>query len=148
MNNGEVTCDASSTKLGGVVGHQETYTREYTSKVENCLNWGALPGKQKDDTGGILGYAANHSAIFKCVNRGIVAHGNAIVGTHNSGTIFYHSDNYYFAGSGKSWPSSIEVTDAGLTSSAPFKNLDFKKVWILDNGNGPMLRNCPFQPKP
>ena len=148
MNNGEVSCDASSTKLGGVVGHQETYTREYTSKVENCLNWGALPGKQKDDTGGILGYAANHSAIFKCVNRGIVSHGNAIVGTHNSGTVFYHSDNYYFAGSGKSWPSSIEVTDAGLTSSTPFKNLDFKKVWILDSGNGPMLRNCPFQTKP
>lgn len=148
MNNGEITCDAASTKLGGVVGHQEKYTRAYTSKVENCLNWGALPGKQKDDTGGILGYAASNSAIFKCVNRGVVSHGNAIVGTHNPGTNFYHSDNYYFAGTGGSWPSSIEVSAMGLISADSFTNLDFKKIWILEKDNGPMLRNCPFQPKP
>ncbi|MDE6794958.1 MAG: hypothetical protein K2J63_06595 [Muribaculaceae bacterium] len=147
MNDGEVRCDVSSTKLGGVVGHQETYWMEYTSQVKNCLNWGHINSDQKDDTGGILGYAAEHTYTLKNYNRGSIRHGNAIIGTHNPGTKIYHADNYYYINSGGSWPDAIMVDAGGLVSAEPYHNLDFENVWILVKDQGPMLRNCPFQPK-
>lgn len=147
MNNGDVSCEVASTKLGGVVGHQETYWVEYTSLVKNCLNWGRIPSNQKDDTGGILGYAASHTYTLQNFNKGHISYGNAIIGTHNSGTKIYHKDNYYYYHSGKSWPDAIMVDGWGLISEDPFPGLDFENIWILVKDQGPMLRNCPFQPK-
>lgn len=99
---------------------------------------------QKDDTGGILGYAASYTDTHRTFNRGKISHGNAIIGTHNSGSTFYHSHNYYLEGTGGSWPSSTSVKSSDISTESKYGDFDFKNVWIM-TGDGPQLRDCPFQ---
>ncbi|MDE6692840.1 MAG: hypothetical protein K2K05_05585, partial [Muribaculaceae bacterium] len=92
MNSGTVTADERAVKIGGVVGHLEnSLALGDASRVRNCLNRGSLPGDQKDDTGGIVGFVARFTDTSYCYNTGTVKHGNAIIGTHTSGTTFSHT---------------------------------------------------------
>lgn len=146
MNSGTVTADDPVVKIGGVVGHLENSLAWGTaSRVWNCLNRGSLPGDQKSDTGGIVGFVAHFTDTSYNYNTGTVKHGNAIIGTHSSGTTFSHTDNYYSEGSGKSWPSSTEVKEADKYKESSYKGFDFTNVWRMDPTYGPVLRNCPFQ---
>lgn len=119
-NLGTITCDKSSTKLGGVVGH---LMYGGAGIVSGCVNWGSIPGDQKSDTGGILGCATSFNYIHRNWNRGKVSHGNAIVGTHPGATTFDHYGNYYLKGSGGNWPSAIEITESEMTHTSKFPQL-------------------------
>lgn len=144
MNTATVKASVSSTRIGGVVGHLHSGDLRYDSEITDCCNIGELPSDQKDDTGGILGYAANYTNIYRTFNRGKVSHGNAAIGTHHSGSLFHHSNNYYLAGTGKSWPSSTEVSADRVGDWSVYKDFDFVNVWVIHT-NGPELRNCPFK---
>lgn len=145
-NTGKVTCDVASTKLGGVVGHLQPPMGSgpwMESWIEDCRNEGEIPGDQKDDTGGILGFASHYTHIDRCYNNGKVSYGNAIVGTHSGGSKFYHADNYYYVGSGNDWPGSIMVNAQNVSKADTYHNFDFKNVWEITT-SGPVLRNVRF----
>lgn len=145
-NSGKVTCANFHTNIGGVVGHLQPPMggSEWTqSKIEDCLNLGPIPGDQKSDTGGILGFASHGTHTDRCFNGGKISDGNAIIGTHSGGSLFNHSDNYFKEGTGKDWPSSISVSPADLGDKSTYHNFDFNKVWDITS-DGPRLRNCPF----
>ncbi len=144
MNSGKISCDNSSTKLGGVVGYLHYSNLANSAEIHDCYNTGAIPSDQKDDTGGILGYVTTRNNIFRTFNRGMISHGNAIIGTHKSGTIFYHDHNYYLAGTGASWPSSTSVSQDRISDKTVYSDFDFDKVWEIKD-EGPVLRHCPFQ---
>lgn len=144
MNSGSVSCHESSTKLGGVVGHLHSGNLAYQSDIFDCYNTGALPTDQKSDTGGILGYAASYSNIYRTFNSGKISHGNAIVGTHHSGSSFHHDNNYYVEGTGGGWPSSTSVKKSDVGNKDRYHGFDFTNVWLITD-DGPTLRNCPFQ---
>lgn len=91
-----------------------------------------------------MGIVTTSTDTYRTFNRGKVSHGNAIIGTHNSGTIFSHDHNYYLEGTGKSWPSSTSVKADKITDKSVYKEFDFDNIWIMTS-DGPMLRNCPFQ---
>lgn len=145
MNAGTISCDNPSTKLGGVVGHLggASYS-DHSAIIRDCYNTGAILVDQKDDTGGILGYAASYTDTHRTFNRGEISHGNAIIGTHNSGSTFYHSHNYYLEGTGGSWPSSTSIKRDDMVNESKYGDFDFTNVWIM-TGDGPQLRDCPFQ---
>lgn len=144
MNSGSVSCHESSTKLGGVVGHLHSGNLAYQSDIFDCYNTGALPTDQKSDTGGILGYAASYSNIYRTFNSGKISHGNAIVGTHHSGSSFHHDNNYYLEGTGGGWPSATSVKKSDIADQGRYHGFDFSNVWRI-TGDGPRLRHCPFQ---
>lgn len=144
MNSGSVSCHESSTKLGGVVGHLHSGNLAYQSDIFDCYNLGALPTDQKSDTGGILGYAASYSNIYRTFNSGKISHGNAIVGTHHSGSSFHHDNNYYLEGTGGGWPSATSVKKSDIGDQSRYHGFDFSNVWRI-TGDGPRLRHCPFQ---
>lgn len=144
MNSGTVSSEKSSTKIGGVVGHIGEASLQHDGIVRDCYNIGAVPSDQKSDTGGILGYAASFTDTHRTFNRGKVSHGNAIIGTHAGGSIFYHSHNYYLEGTGGSWPSSTSVKSADIAKESKYGDFDFENVWKM-TPDGPILRDCPFQ---
>lgn len=144
MNSGKITCSKTSTKLGGVVGHIGTSNLHHTAILRDCYNIGELPSDQKDDTGGILGYAASFTDTHRTFNRGKVSHGNAIIGTHAAGSTFVHSHNYYLEGTGGSWPSSTSIKSADISNESKYGDFDFVNVWQM-TPSGPILRDCPFQ---
>ncbi len=144
MNSGTISCDQSSTKLGGVVGFLHYTNLANQAQIYDCYNIGDIPSDQKDDTGGILGYVTTRNDIYRTFNRGKISHGNATIGTHKSGTIFYHDHNYYLAGTGKSWPSSTSVSEEKIGDKSVYGDFDFDKVWNITS-QGPVLRRCPFQ---
>lgn len=144
MNSGKVSSSHGSTHVGGVVGHLHSSDVTYNNEITDCYNIGDIPCDQKDDTGGILGYAAYYSNTYRTFNRGKVSHGNAIIGTHASGSLFHHKENYYLKDTGGSWPSSTEVKEDKLGDKTSYKGFDFDKVWDITS-DGPVLRSCPFQ---
>lgn len=144
MNSGRVSASASSTHIGGVVGHMHSSDLSYNNEIMDCYNTGDIPSDQKDDTGGILGYAANYSNTYRTFNRGKVSHGNAIIGTHHSGSLFHHKYNYYLEGTGGGWPSSTEVKKDRIADKSVYSDFDFTNVWDISS-DGPVLRNCPFR---
>lgn len=144
MNSGEVSCKVKSTKLGGVVGNLHSGNLAYTGEIRDCYNIGSMPSDQDADTGGILGYAANHTNIYRTFNGGKISHGNAAIGTHHSGSSIHHSNNYYLEGSGKSWPSSTSVPKDKLADKSVYHDFDFNNIWDITS-DGPVLRHCPFQ---
>lgn len=147
LNDGAISCDVASTKLGGIVGHIHqggTHVGTTNSTIHDCLNMGSIPSDQKNDTGGIVGMVATATDTYRTFNSGKISHGNATVGTHKSGTIFYHDHNYYLEGTGKSWPSSTSVKSDKLTDKSVYKEFDFEKIWEMTQ-NGPRLRNAALR---
>ncbi len=144
MNSGKIDSSVTSTKLGGVCGHLMQGNSNHSAIVRDCYNVGAISADQKDDTGGILGYVSTNGDIHRTFNSGKISHGNAIIGTHNATTIFYHSHNYYLDGSGGGWPSSTKVSASQVTDKSVYSNFDFNNVWMMGS-EGPVLRDCPFQ---
>lgn len=142
-NTATVTATSSSTHVGGVAGHLHSSDLTYDSELTDCLNTGDIPCDQSDDTGGILGYAANYTNTYRTFNSGKVSHGNAIIGTHHSGSLFHHSNNYYLSGTGGSWPSSTSVSSGKIADKSVYKGFDFTKIWDITPA-GPTLRDCPF----
>lgn len=137
------TIDAGNTGsfVGGILGYQE---EGKMSTVENCHNMGHVPPKQSHDCGGIVGCVDHLTDIYRCVNQGKVDHGNAMIGTHKSGSLFDHGSLYFLEGTGKNWPSSKSVSKTDFTKESSFGGLDFSSVWTMTS-DGPALRNNPWR---
>lgn len=144
MNSAVISCDKKSTKLGGIVGHGKCGFSNETAIIRDCYNTGSISVDQKDDTGGILGFAGHDTHTYHNFNRGKIAHGNAIVGTHSSGSKIFHHENYYIEGTGGSWPSSTKLSASDITNKDKFEGFDFENVWEMTS-DGPVLRDCHFQ---
>lgn len=145
MNSGRIFCDVSSTKLGGVAGYLHAGNMvHHEAIIKDCYNTGNIDCNQKDDTGGILAYASHDTNTYRTFNRGKISHGNAIIGTHAGGSVFYHSHNYYLEGTGGSWPSSTSVKKENIGKESSYNDFDFTNVWEI-TPDGPVLRHCPFQ---
>lgn len=143
LNDGRISCDVSSTKIGGVVGHIHQGGTNISSPnctIHDCMNTGSIPPDQKNDTGGIVGMVTTSTDTYRTFNSGKVSHGNAIIGTHNTGTIFNHDHNYYLEGTGKSWPSSTSVKADKITDKSVYKEFNFDTIWEMTD-KGPHLRN-------
>lgn len=143
MNSGTVTSDDSSSFVGGVIGYLEEGTR---SDVNDCHNLGDVPCRQNHDSGGIIGCVDHLTNIYRVVNQGMVSHGNAIIGTHKSGSLFNHGELYFLEGTGANWPSATKVSKSDFKKESSFRGLDFKDVWII-GASGPELRNCLWKNK-
>lgn len=145
MNSGTISCADKSVHLGGVAGHLHSGSLTgYSNSIRDCYNTGEITSDQKDDTGGILGYAASYTNTYRTFNSGRVHHGNAIIGTHHSGSLFHHSHNYYVDGTGGGWPSSTKVGKNDVGNKGKYEDFDFTNVWDITS-SGPVLRKCPFQ---
>lgn len=141
MNTATVTSTDANSFVGGVIGYLEERSK---SNVNNCHNSGAVPCKQNHDSGGIVGCVDHLTNIYRVVNQGMVSHGNAIIGTHKSGSLFDHGSLYYLEGTGSNWPSATKVSKADFSKESSFKGLDFKDIWEMTS-NGPALQHCPFR---
>ncbi|MBD5195122.1 MAG: hypothetical protein HDS87_05320 [Bacteroidales bacterium] len=148
-----VDCEDADTYLGGVVGHlvQGGVLSYNQSTIRNCVNWGEIRPDTKHDTGGILGYAAHQTLTERCYNRGKVYHGNAIIGTHKTGTVVYHQYNYFLAGSGGDWPDSVSIpldneTDKSLYKKFQFTSLSSASGFVMTN-YGPIPSGIPMDVK-
>lgn len=141
MNGGTISSGNSESFVGGIAGYMEEGNK---SDLRDCYNTGAIPCKQKHDSGGIVGCVDHLTNIYNCVNSGMVSHGNATIGTHKSGSLFDHGNLYFLEGTGKNWPSAKSVAKIDFNSSKSFGGLDFNSVW-MESQTGPILRNCPWQ---
>ena len=145
-NYGKIWSGDSQTIVGGVVGRLHGCSVEkYDHKITDCANYGELPTDQKEDNGGILGWADSYTNIYRTFNRGKVWHGNAIIGTHLGGSIFHHDHNYYLDGTRGGWPSSTKVSAGNIADKNVYKDFDFFNVWQM-TADGPRLRYAPCQP--
>lgn len=140
-NSGTIDAKGSKTRTGGVLGFMEEGPH---SNVRNCLNTGQVLNKHDSDNGGIVGYVDHLTYIYYCVNLGMVEHGNAMIGTHKGGSLFYHDGLYYLEGTGASWPSATKVSAADITDKSKFGKLDFEEIWGMSD-SGPDLPCCPFR---
>lgn len=149
-NLGTITCDDYATKLGGVVGQMMRGDSGYLS---GCVNWGSIPGDQKSDTGGILGCASLFNYIHRNWNKGMVSHGNAIIGTHTSGSSVSHSYNYYLEGTGANWPDAESVAPNRITVQSSFPHfpwgpgqdyVGYTGEWYLMSSEGPIPMSFDF----
>ena len=115
--------------------------------VHDCYNAGEVTSDQDDDNGGIVGYVDNFGEVVRCVNFGKVAYGNAMVGTHKSGTTWYHHNLYFLKNTGKDWCGE-EFSESDKSKESTYENFDFGSVWKIDtslNDGFPHLQSCPFQ---
>ncbi len=141
MNSGTISSGNSESYVGGVVGYQEEGNR---SDVRDCYNTGKVPCKQNHDSGGIVGCVDHLTNIYNCINSGMVSHGNAMIGTHKSGSTFDHGNLYFLEGTGKNWPSAKSVPADEFDFMSSFKGLDFGSSWDMTD-YGPILSDCPWQ---
>ena len=141
MNSATVSSGQKDTYVGGVIGYLEEGNK---SDVNDCYNTGDVPCKQSHDSGGIIGTVDHLTNIYRCVNRGMVSHGNATIGTHKTGSLFDHGSLYFLEGTGKNWPSATKVSKADFTKESSFGGLDFTNNWVM-TADGPELRSCPWQ---
>lgn len=151
-----INCSDASTKLGGVVGHlvQDGFfiNQWNRSTIHGCVNWGEISPDTKHDTGGILGFAAEDTLTEYCYNRGKVLHGNAIIGTHTSGTYIAHQYNYFLAGSGGDWPQSVSIPVDQETNKDLYKKFKFHSSFSESSGfvmtnYGPFPAGLPINVK-
>ena len=140
VNRGTIDSKNASSHVGGVLGFMEEGP---DSHLYDCLNNGKVLNKHNSDNGGILGYTDHLGKIYRCVNLGNVEHGNATIGTHKSGSAFYHEDLYFLDGTGKNWPSAKGVSSADIGKKESFPGLNFNGAWDISE-SGPDLRDCPF----
>ena len=113
------------------------------SHLYDCLNKGKVLNKHNSDNGGLLGYTDHLGKIYRCVNLGNVEHGNATIGTHKSGSSFYHDALYFLEGTVKDWPSAQKVSSADIGKKESFPGINFSGAWSISE-SGPDLRDCPF----
>lgn len=144
MNRGKVYSTYSDNRVGGVLGNLARGDISYNSELTDCYNIGEIPSDQHRDTGGILAFAGEYTNIYRTFNRGKVSYGNAIIGDHQGSTLFHHKYNYFLKGTGKSWPSSTEVSESNLGNKSSYQDFDFTNIWDITS-DGPVLRRCPFQ---
>lgn len=148
-NRGTIFSENSASNVGGLLGYQEDgqWSDEEDYMTHDCYNAGEVTSGQDDDNGGIVGYVDNFGEVVRCINFGKVSDGNAMVGTHKSGTTWYHHDLYFLSGTGKDWCGE-EFSESDKSKESTFKNFDFGKVWKIDtslNSGFPCLQDCPFQ---
>lgn len=140
VNSGTIDSKNASSHVGGILGFMEEGP---DSHLYDCLNTGKVLNKHNSDNGGILGYVDHLGKIYRCVNLGNVEHGNATIGTHKSGSSFYHDDLYFLEGTGKNWPSATQVSSADIGKKESFPGLNFNGTWDISE-SGPILHDCPF----
>ncbi len=140
-NSGTIDVKDNKTRVGGVLGFMEEGSH---SNLRNCRNSGQVLNKHQSDNGGIVGYVDHLTNIYYCVNLGNVEHGNATIGTHKTGSIFYHDGLYYLEGTGSSWPSATKVSEADFTKKSKSSKLEFDEIWSMSD-SGPDLPGCPFR---
>lgn len=136
LNTASINAGARSSFVGGILGYQEEGN---LSNVNNCVNHGRIVPNQDHDSGGIVGCVDHLTNIYRCVNKGKVEHGNAMIGTHKSGSIFYHDYLYYLEGTGSGWPSAKKLSSDLFTVEYQYNGFDFKDIWKMTS-DGPMLR--------
>ncbi|MDE7179640.1 MAG: hypothetical protein K2N88_00350 [Muribaculaceae bacterium] len=141
LNTATVDADNSSSYVGGVIGYQEEGKK---SDVSDCQNIGPVPCKLSHDSGGVIGCVDHLTNIYRCINRGMVSHGNALIGTHKAGSIFSHGELYYLEGTGKGWPSAVMIDEIEFSNVCAFQWFDFAHVWD-NNDDGPYLRRVPWR---
>lgn len=137
VNTGTIDATDRSSFVGGLLGYQEEGNK---SDVEDCHNLGEVKPDQKHDSGGIVGCVDHLTNIYRCVNQGKVYHGNAMIGTHKSGSLFDHGALYFLDGTGKNWPSATKVSSSDFKDKGHFSGLDFNNTWEMGK-NGPELKN-------
>ncbi len=135
FNKGSIDAGNKSSFVGGILGYQEEGQQ---SNLEDCANHGSILPHQNHDSGGILGCADHLTYIYRCVNKGKVYNGNAIVGTHKNASAFYHDYLYFLEGTGGGWPSAIKYNANEFTIKANFHGFDFTNVWKMTS-DGPLL---------
>ena len=113
------------------------------SYLKNCVNYGEILHKHNSDNGGILGYIDHLGNIYDCVNVGHVEEGNATVGTHKTGSVFYHDGLNLIDGSGKTWPSGHVVKKEDLCNKSKYSHINFDDYWDMTD-KGPVPQGCPF----
>ena len=148
-NRGSISSSHSASNVGGLLGYQEDgqWNDEENYMVHDCYNAGEVTSDQDDDNGGIVGYVDNFGEVVRCVNFGKVAYGNAMVGTHKSGTTWYHHNLYFLKNTGKDWCGE-EFSESDKSKESTYENFDFGSVWKIDtslNDGFPHLQSCPFQ---
>lgn len=139
-NSGTIDSRNASTHVGGVLGFMEEGPM---SHLKNCANYGDVLHKHDSDNGGILGYVDHLGNIYDCVNVGKVEEGNATIGTHKSGSVFYHDGLNLIDGSGWTWPSGHVVKKENLFNDSAYSHINFDEYWDMTS-IGPVPKGCRF----
>lgn len=152
-NKGDITGTADH--IGGIVGYlEEGYTDASNDPTDSgavfdCYNSGSV---SHSDAGGIVGFAEAKSNIFRNLNSGKIAGGKGagIIADGDFGWLQNSPQcygNYFIDGSAKDGGetgSKMSLGDADDKSKFHSK-WDFSKVWQINAGELPTLRNCSFQ---
>lgn len=152
-NKGNITGSASH--IGGIVGYlEEGYTDSSdepttSGAVFDCYNAAAISAS---NAGGIIGFAEAKSNIYRNLNSGKIAGGKGagIIADGDFGLIYNDPQcygNYYISGSAEDGgEAGAEMSSADASDSSKFHyKWDFSKVWQINSGAFPTLRNCSFQ---
>ena len=152
-NKGDIT--GAADYIGGIVGYlEEGYTDSSddptdSGAVFDCYNSGTITDS---DAGGIVGFAEAKSNIYRNLNSGKIDEGKGagIIADGDFGLFDNNPQcygNYYIDGSAKNGGetgSKMSLGDADDSSKFHSK-WDFTKVWKINAGGLPTLRNCSFQ---
>ncbi len=140
INTGTIDSQYASTHVGGILGYMEEGPQ---SHLKNCANYGEVLHKHNSNNGGILGYIDHLGNVYDCVNVGNVEEGNATIGTHKSGSVFYHDGLNLIDGSGWTWPSGHVVNKEDLCNTSKYSHINFDGYWNMTS-TGPVPKGCPF----
>lgn len=140
INRGTINSTDKSSRVGGVLGYMEEGSHSY---LKNSVNYGEILHKHNSDNGGILGYIDHLGNIYDCVNVGHVEEGNATVGTHKTGSVFYHDGLNLIDGSGWTWPSGHVVKKEDICDKSKYFHINFDEYWDMTE-YGPIPKDCPF----
>ncbi len=152
-NRGSISSSNKDSHVGGLLGYQEEGNDHDDNRwmTHDCYNSGAVTSDQDSDNGGVIGCVDHYSEVVLKKKIRKVSHGNGVVGTHKSSTIWHHHDLYYLDGTGSGWCAD-SFKDSEKKNSSTFNNFNFSSngIWIIDsddsmNNGFPYLRNCPFQ---
>lgn len=139
VNRGEISCDNSDARVGGLVGYME---EGYNCEINNSLNLGEVTSRQNHDNGGLVAYMDHLSCCQYNVNLGKVHYGNATIGDHKGS--YTARSNYFVEGSGKTWPnSSWQIPKSAVANMFSYPDLDDNYWTILSKGPEP--KNCTWR---
>lgn len=140
INRATINSTDKSSRVGGVLGYMEEGSHSY---LKNSVNYGEILHKHDSDNGGILGYIDHLGNIYDCVNVGHVEEGNATVGTHKTGSVFYHDGLNLIDGSGWTWPNGHVVKKEDICDKSKYSHINFDEYWDMTE-YGPIPKGCPF----